>query len=70
MKTTPTPEEVLLSDIKDNPVLLDGKLENFTIKIKGKPFSCTCHSNVFHKPDTNIPNVYKCNGCGNLFATT
>lgn len=43
--------------------LEDGKLANFTMKIKGKPFYCQCGCNVFHKPDKGNLERYKCNCC-------
>jgi hypothetical protein len=41
----------------------DGKLENFILKVAGKPFRCQCGCNVFHKPDDTRLEHYKCNGC-------
>lgn len=46
-----------------NPVMKDGKLENFMVKVKGQTFRCSCGSNVFHKPDDRDLNLYRCNGC-------
>lgn len=50
------------------PVLKDGKLENFTIKLSGKdnlePCPKKCGCNVFHKPDNQNLALYKCNSCG------
>lgn len=45
----------------------DGTLRNFTLRIDGKIFRCECGCNVFHKPDRNDVNLYKCNGCGQEF---
>lgn len=56
-------------EIKDNPVLRDGVLENFTLKIGGKAYYCQCGCNVFHKPDAELPNVYRCNSCDDTFET-
>jgi len=52
-----------------NPVLKDGELENFTIKIQGKMQRCpkACGGNVFHKPDDSNLNLFKCNSCGCAF---
>jgi len=47
----------------------EGKLENFTLKIQGKPFRCDCFCNVFHKPDKQNLYLYKCNRCGSEFDT-
>lgn len=45
----------------------DGTLENFTLKVAGKPFRCACKCNVFHKPDNQDLNLYACNACGQEF---
>ncbi|WP_210499575.1 hypothetical protein [Vibrio crassostreae] len=56
-----------------NPVLKNGDLENFTIKLKGQsgfarcPNKCGC--NVYHKPDDTNEDLYKCNSCGVEFIT-
>jgi len=51
-----------------NPVLDEtGKLENFTVRIEGKFFRCNCRCNVFHKPDKNHLELYKCNACGQTY---
>lgn len=39
----------------------DGNLENFLLRIVGKPYRCTCWCNVFHKPDRDNLNLYECN---------
>lgn len=50
------------------PVMKEGKRENFTIKLSGQrglarcPADCGC--NVFHKPDDQDLDLYKCNSCG------
>lgn len=50
------------------PVRLpDGSLENFTLKVAGKPFRCECGCNVFHKPDKAKLEWYKCNACGTVY---
>lgn len=47
----------------------DGKLENFTVKLAGKSYRCTCGCNVFHKPDKTRLDIYRCNSCGETFET-
>ncbi|HHX6500967.1 TPA: hypothetical protein ACVGJ1_002840 [Pseudomonas aeruginosa] len=52
------------------PVRLpDGSLENFMVKVGGKPFRCSCGCNVFHKPNRDEPEHYKCNSCGTEYAS-
>lgn len=53
------------------PVMKNGEVETFLIKIDGKPFYCEeCHfCNCFHIPDDTRPNWYKCNSCGTLYET-
>jgi hypothetical protein len=51
------------------PVVREGKVEEFTLKIKGKPFFCHCKCNVFHQPDNTNSELYKCNCCGSEFET-
>ncbi len=48
------------------PVLLNGKREEFTISVQGKLLPCPqkCGCNVYHKPDQTRLNLYQCNGCG------
>ena len=56
------PEEAI------EPVRLpDGSLQSFLLRVAGKPFRCSCGSNVLHKPDKNKLELYKCNGCGATF---
>lgn len=45
----------------------NGDPKNFTIKLKGKPFRCDCKCNVFHKPNKENLNQYKCNSCGTVY---
>lgn len=45
----------------------DGSLHNFTPRIDGKMFRCSCGCNVFHKPNKKDLDLYKCNGCGTLY---
>lgn len=47
----------------------DGKLFEATLKIGGKSYRCDCGCNVFHVPDFEKPNVYRCNACGFTFET-
>lgn len=44
----------------------DGSIENFMPYIRDNPqsFSCRCGCNVFHKPDNNDLDLFKCNACG------
>jgi hypothetical protein len=51
------------------PVMKDGKLENFMLKIGGKSYRCKCGCNVFHKPDDRRPDIYRCNSCDDTFET-
>ena len=63
-----TPSEQTPDDKFCNAVCNDdGTLRNFTLRIDGKSFRCECGCNVFHKPDRNNVNLYKCNGCGQEF---
>lgn len=43
--------------------LPNGELENFTIRVEGERFHCSCGCNVFHKPDKKYQELYECNGC-------
>ncbi len=52
------------------PVMKDGEVEQFTIRINGKHFYCECKCNVFHKPDDTKDSVYKCNSCGMEYDAT
>lgn len=45
----------------------DGTVENFTVRIGGRLYQCSCGANVFQKPDSRNPELYRCNGCGNMF---
>lgn len=62
----------LLQHVRENecptremrPVLKDGTLENFILRVGGKGFRCRCGCNVFHKPDDTRMEHYQCNGCG------
>ena len=45
----------------------DGSLHNFTLRISGKPYRCSCGCNVFHKPDRRNLDLYQCNGCEQRF---
>ena len=57
-----------LEDKVPQPVrTADGRIENFTVRIAGKSYRCTCGANVFHKPDRTEPELYECNGCGQQF---
>ncbi len=52
---------------KPKPVLNeDGTLKNFMVNMineGGRSFYCRCGGNVFHKPDSARPSVYRCNSC-------
>lgn len=50
-----------------NPVTVDGKVADFTVRIGGKPFFCDCGCNVFHKPDDENLHLYQCNACGTQY---
>ncbi len=43
--------------------LPSGDIENFTVRVGGKLFRCSCGCNVFHKPDQRFPGLYECNAC-------
>lgn len=46
----------------------DGSVENFTVrKTNGTLYRCSCGANVFHKPDRENLDIYRCNGCGKEF---
>ena len=54
----------------ENAVKLEnGELENFVMKVAGKPFRCDCGCNVFHKPDRARPDIYECNACGTWYTS-
>lgn len=63
------PSSELPQDKKDpcRPVMKDGELENFMVRIGGKAFRCMCGGNVFTKPDDRQPERYQCNSCGTQF---
>lgn len=44
-----------------------GTVENFTPRINGKIFRCSCGCNVFSKPNDQNLDLYECNGCGALY---
>ena len=50
---------------KPNPVMLNGKLHQFMIRVSGVSQKCpaNCGCNVFHKPDDTRLNLYECNSC-------
>ena len=48
--------------------LADGSLHNFTVKVGGKPFRCSCGCNVFHKPDETRQHIYQCNACESWYS--
>ena len=60
-----TKEDKHKNSVKDE----DGNLMNFTIKIGGNFFRCPCGCNVFHKPNKENLNYYKCNSCGSAYDT-
>ena len=45
----------------------DGSLWQFMPRVNGVPFRCKCGANVLHKPDETDPDLYECNGCGQLY---
>lgn len=49
--------------MENNLTVTYGKLPQFFLKASGEIHICPCGRNVFHKPDKNHPNVYKCNCC-------
>lgn len=63
--------EAIMKRIRLNGPLLqeDGSLHQFTLKIEGQPYRCNCGCNVFHKPDQENLNIYKCNSCEETFDT-
>jgi hypothetical protein len=40
--------------------------EDVIVRIQGKIFRCPCGCNVFRHPD-GLPNIYRCNSCGNEY---
>ena len=57
-----------LKEKNNSPVkMADGSIENFTLRISGKPYRCACLCNVFHKPNNTNQNLYECNACGSKF---
>ncbi len=54
----------------DNAVkTADGKLDNFMIRLSEKPYRCECGCNVFHKPNKDRMDIFRCNSCGVTFET-
>lgn len=45
----------------------DGSLHQFILKVADQSFRCECGCNVFHKPDDQNLDRYKCNACGAEF---
>jgi len=45
----------------------DGAIENFILRIGGRPYRCQCGCNVFHKPDRSHLDLYECNACKQQF---
>lgn len=39
-------------------------MENYMPMVNGVSFRCECGCNVFHKPDSSRPDVFRCNSCG------
>lgn len=55
---------------KPEPLLGEnGEVLQSTLKINGKSFRCNCGCNVFHRPDKNKPDIYKCNCCDTYYET-
>lgn len=52
---------------KPTPVMKNGKMEEFIVRVAGKPFRCNCGCNVFHKPDDTDLELYQCNACGEQY---
>ena len=43
-------------------------MEEFVLKVAGKPFRCECGCNVFHKQKpVEEPEMYKCNCCDTYY---
>ena len=60
-----------VADRYAQPVTLaDGSIQNFMLRINGKPYRCDCGCNVFHKPDRRYLDLYECNGCEQRFEAT
>jgi hypothetical protein len=75
------PVDTFLQNVRDvtqsrdpyaNAVKKDGKLEEFTLKTHGSDnfFYCDYGCNVFHKPDKEDLDLYKCNACGYEYRAT
>ena len=47
----------------------DGTLFESTLKMDGKGFFCDCGCNVFHIPDFENPDTYRCNACMKIYYT-
>ena len=47
----------------------DGTLFESTLKVAGKRFFCDCGCNVFHNPDSEKPDIYRCNACMKTYYT-
>lgn len=48
----------------------DGSLECFMPKVCGETFRCGCGCNVFHKPDDTKPDLFACNSCPAVYASS
>jgi|LauGreDrversion2_3_1035106.scaffolds.fasta_scaffold01617_3 hypothetical protein len=60
-----------LEEGKPQPVLNpDGSLECFMPKVRGETFRCSCGCNVFHKPDDTKPDLFACNSCPAVYASS
>lgn len=49
--------------MENNRTMIRGQIPQFFLKVSGEIHICSCGCNVFHKPDKNCPNIYKCNCC-------
>lgn len=47
----------------DQARLPEGQLKNVLLTVAGKHFRCSCGCNVFNKPDSQKPELYRCNAC-------
>lgn len=61
---------MITEDFKNAVKNDDGTLANFTLNLDGKKYRCVCGCNVFHKPDKEKPEIYRCNSCGYTFETS
>lgn len=59
-KKTSTPSTAVVASNNAGEQKHEEEILNFTLKVAGKPFRCSCGCNVFHKPEKENPEKYEC----------